>query len=232
MKIQLRIFFAVALSTPVLGSVAAQPPSTGSFLLVGSMSQFRKLHTATLLSNGEVLVTGGGTSGTAFTEKAEVYDSAAKNWNVTGGLSFSRAGHLGVSLANGKVLVTGGFNGSMGLVNNSELYDPVGGIWQLAGGLNTPRQTATATLLRNGKVLAAGGAGNSFLSSAEVFDPASGNWTLPVPCVTPAGKPQPPCSRMERSWRRGDLLPPPPSSASQESNSTIQQAGTGPPQAR
>src|SRR4029434_2177394 len=29
-----------------------------------------------------------------------------------------------------------------------------------------------------GKVLAAGGAGNTFLSSAELFDPATGSWTM------------------------------------------------------
>ena len=119
------------------------------------------------------------TGGTAFTEKAEVYDSSAKNWNATGGLSFSRAGHLGVSLANGKVLVAGGFNGSFDLVNSSELYDPAAGTWQPTGGLNIPRQSATATLLRKWESPGCGRLWQHLpFSSAELFDPATGSWTF------------------------------------------------------
>ena len=45
---------------------------------------------------------------------------------------------------------------------------------------STPHATHhTATLLPNGKVLVAGGfiGGSGYLSSAELYDPASGNWT-------------------------------------------------------
>src|SRR6266576_3264214 len=46
------------------------------------------------------------------------------------------------------------------------------------GSLNTARDNHTATLLPNGKVLVAGGLGSSgFLTSAELYDPASGSWT-------------------------------------------------------
>ena len=46
------------------------------------------------------------------------------------------------------------------------------------GNLNTAREFHTATLLPNGKVLVAGGIGSSGpLSSAELYDPASGMWT-------------------------------------------------------
>src|SRR5207244_237787 len=46
------------------------------------------------------------------------------------------------------------------------------------GSLNTARQDPTATLLPNGKVLGDGGVGTSgYLTSAELYDPASGTWT-------------------------------------------------------
>src|SRR6266478_5596840 len=46
------------------------------------------------------------------------------------------------------------------------------------GSLNTARYVHTATLLPNGKVLVAGGGtGVSELSSAELYDPASGSWS-------------------------------------------------------
>jgi hypothetical protein len=132
-----------------------------------------------LLANGDVLIAGGKPSGTSFTDKTELYDSSAHNWNATGPLSFRRAGHLGVSLANGKVLIAGGFNASFDFIAPSEIYDPVNGNWQLTGAMRTLRQSATATLLRNGKVLAAGGSANGgFLSSAELFDPSTGAWNF------------------------------------------------------
>lgn len=55
--------------------------------------------------------------------------------------------------------------------------------WTVAGDLNVPRSGHTATLLPNGTVMIYGGYtpdGNSFpaLYSAELFDPATGAWTL------------------------------------------------------
>src|SRR6266550_2428090 len=52
------------------------------------------------------------------------------------------------------------------------------GTWTYTGSLNIARGFHTATLLHNGIVLVAGGFGaNSYLASAELYDPASGTWT-------------------------------------------------------
>ena len=49
------------------------------------------------------------------------------------------------------------------------------GSWTFTGGLNIAREGHTATLLPTGKVLVAGGDNNSvILSSAELYDPATG----------------------------------------------------------
>jgi len=45
------------------------------------------------------------------------------------------------------------------------------------GSLTTARRSHTATLLPSGKVLVAGGFNGSFLSSAELYDPATGSWS-------------------------------------------------------
>jgi N-acetylneuraminic acid mutarotase len=48
--------------------------------------------------------------------------------------------------------------------------------------MTTERQNQTATLLLNGKVLVVGGVNNGeVLVNAELYDPATGNWTATTP---------------------------------------------------
>src|SRR5436190_11612221 len=55
------------------------------------------------------------------------------------------------------------------------LIDPS---WVTTGSLATARASHTATLLPSGQVLVAGGRGNrGYLSSAELYDPATGSWS-------------------------------------------------------
>ncbi len=82
------------------------------------------------------------------------------------------------------VLVAGGFDSTFNASASAELYDPASGTWTATGNLNTARAFHTATLLPNGMVLVAGGhdgptfAPSDVLSSAELYDPASGTWTV------------------------------------------------------
>ena len=85
------------------------PPFT--FDNTGSLNTARYRHTATLLSNGKVLVAGGDTSGSYLTS-AELYDPASGTWTATGSLNTARADHTATLLPNGKVLVAGGYNSS------------------------------------------------------------------------------------------------------------------------
>ena len=59
-------------------------------------------------------------------------------------------------------------------------------IWTATGSLNTARVAHTATLLPNSKVLVAGGFNGSsgYLTSAEVYDPATGAWIATGPLNT------------------------------------------------
>src|SRR5436190_216373 len=56
----------------------------------------------------------------------------------------------------------------------SESPDPS---WVTTGNLVTARYNHTATLLPSGKVLVAGGYNGSYLSSALLYDPATGSWS-------------------------------------------------------
>ncbi|MCY1016105.1 kelch repeat-containing protein [Pyxidicoccus sp. MSG2] len=142
----------------------------------GSMAAGRYAHTATLLSSGKLLVTGGVVNGGAL-DSAEVYDPATDSWSSAGVMVAARYQHTATLLPSGKVLVTGGY-GKSGVLNSAEVYDPATHSWSSTGFMATARYQHTATLLPSGKVLVAGGVLNgSALPSAEVYDPATNTWS-------------------------------------------------------
>ncbi len=150
------------------------------FTTVGSMTTPRDSHTATLLLDGRVLVTGG-FDGEGPTADCEVYDPSTGNWSNSGiaPLSYSRLSHTATLLPSGKVLVTGGFDGT-NYLDKVELFDPATGTWTTKAPMNIPRAFHAATLLPNGKVLVTGGqiAPTDWTSSIETFDPSSETWTV------------------------------------------------------
>jgi hypothetical protein len=145
------------------------------FSSTGSMQSARTEHTASLLSNGKVLVAGGNYYGSYYSS-SELYDPAVGTWSGTGALLSTRASHTATVLSSGGVLVTGGLTNADGAyLSSSELYDPTTGTWSSTGAMSYTRSGHTATLLGNGEVLVTGGVGN--LSSAELYNPTTGQWT-------------------------------------------------------
>jgi hypothetical protein len=145
----------------------------------GFLAKARGLHTATLLTNGKVLVTGGTNGEHAILASAEIYDPVTGAWTPTGALNVGRVDHTATLLPDRRVLVAGGRSQS-GIIADAELYDPATGEWIPTGVLRDARGSHTATLLRSGLVLVAGGMDNNFsdrLASAELYDPATGKWS-------------------------------------------------------
>ncbi len=93
------------------------------------------------------------------------------------------------------------------------------------GSLNTARYLHTATLLPNGKVLVAGGFGlGGNLTSAELYDPASGTWTATGSLATRHGMlTRRRCCLMARCSSQAVTTAP--SALSRAQNSTIRRAG-------
>jgi hypothetical protein len=160
-------------------------PSANSFSLIHSMNTARTIHTATLLPNGSVLIAGGGASGaycnTSPTATAELYNPTTQVFVNTGSMLTARMCATATLLPNGKVLIAGGDDGTQSLAS-AEVYDPATGTFTLTGSMTTARENHTATLLPNGQVLIAGGADASGaarppLSSAELYNPATGTFT-------------------------------------------------------
>jgi hypothetical protein len=155
-----------------LSSAEVYDPGLGTFVTTGSMSVSRVFHTATLLANGKVLVSGG------HDASAELYDPTSGAFTVTASMSVGRNSHTATLLTNGKVLIVGGQNVS-GMLASAELYDPNSATFVATGAMAAPRTSHTATLLANGKVLVAGGSDSAgaALATTELYDPATGSFT-------------------------------------------------------
>jgi hypothetical protein len=170
----IRVFVSAALLAVGLTAFAG---TSGTFALTGSLNTARWGHTATLLPNGEVLVTGGfGAAGEGDPiASAELYNPATGKWTATGSMSSARAYFTATLLSTGEVLAAGGQN-SLDCQATAELYNPSTGKWTLTGSMTQPRCSQTATLLPTGEVLAAGG-GSVSLASAELYNPSTGAWS-------------------------------------------------------
>jgi hypothetical protein len=154
-------------------------PTTGKFSLTGSMSSGRWLHTATVLMDGRVLITGGRAGDDSIYSSAELYDPKTGKFTRTGSMTINRQEHTATQLPNGLVLITGGVSGptmTANATNSAELYDPKTGKFTSAGTMNASRMDQTADRLPDGSVLIAGGtfvgqAGWDPVTSAELYLP-------------------------------------------------------------
>jgi len=155
-------------------------PVAGTFsFVVNTMSSARFGHTATLLSDGNVLVVGGLSATSTFAPTADIFFPGNNVFSPTNGAPHNlRASHTATLLMDGTVLIAGGTNAG-GLVAPAEIYNPASGTFTVVGSLNDPRQFHTATLLPNGQVLIAGGADSGgATASAELYDPVAQTFSL------------------------------------------------------
>jgi hypothetical protein len=190
-----------------LASTELYNPTTNSFAPASgapSMNTARQLATATLLTNGNILIAGGLDNSSSPLASTELYIAASNTFasgagappNMNTGRYFAAA----TALAGGEVLIAGGVGPGAGfqLLASTELYNPTTNSFAPASGagappnMNSAREAATATLLTSGPnagmVLIAGGlnSSNNPLASTELYNatansfaPASGTGAPP-----------------------------------------------------
>ena len=162
-------------------SISVVPPSRVSINFRGNLevsiqelfhglNTGRYLHTATVLTNGRVLLAGGGSDAAPNGQAtAEMYDPVSGGFTGTGSMTVPRIGHTATPLqtSGSPVLIAGGDAGG-----TAELYDPASGTFSPAGNLNVPRRGHTATYFGSGVLLAGGDT-----ATAEIYDPNAGLFT-------------------------------------------------------
>jgi hypothetical protein len=147
-----------------------------------SMAVPRDRHTATMLGNGKVLVTGGRSTGALAS--AELYDPSTGTWALTGSMASARSDHAAVPLANGDVLVTGGRIAVA--LDSAEIYAVSSGTFATTASMTVARWGHRAVRLPSNEVLVAGGeAISGTTAAAEIFIPATSSWQAVASMTTP-----------------------------------------------
>ncbi len=139
-------------------------------------------HVVAFAPDGALLVIGGSRGGASLSARIDRFDPATETFTALGQLGAGREFHTATELADGRVLIAGGQLSLTGFAA-SELIDPRTGAVIQTGALKRHRQGHTATRLADGRVLVTGGWGPGgdaigLLASAEIFNPATGEFRL------------------------------------------------------
>ena len=120
--------------------------------------------------------------------------SKCDSWMPAASMAQARGFFSTTVLNDGQVLVAGGYV-QQRVFSGVEVYNPDTDSWTETGSLQTARSGNGAALLKDGRVLVAGGLvyrpdGSTYpLDSAEIYDPATGQWSATGSMMVPRIEP-------------------------------------------
>src|SRR5213592_3139475 len=80
-------------------------------------------HTATALSDGKILITGGRDNNGNLVAASEIFDPESQTSSASAALNTARVDHSATVLVDGRVLIAGG-TGASGPLSPAEIFDP------------------------------------------------------------------------------------------------------------
>lgn len=188
--------FILALSSGTCFS-ATKPFGNGRFELLPNMVEPRSGHTATLLKDGRVLITGGCIDSNInrphkvskleayYTDSAEVYDPRTRKFTLIGNMTTARILHASILLNDGRVLITGGDTpkqyskrSQKEIRNSAEVFDPKTNKFSKIENMHKNFSAHDMTLLNDGRVLISDRSKNP-----EIFDPKTNKFHVTSECL-------------------------------------------------
>ncbi|MEW6655136.1 MAG: kelch repeat-containing protein, partial [Bacteroidota bacterium] len=153
----------------IAGGVSSKEISTcemydfkvAKWVIVDSLKKPRANHTATLLLNGLILVSGGSSSTSKIEKSCELFDYKTMKWSFADSLKFPRFLHTATLLTNGNVLVFGD------AVDSVEVFDPIINKWNVVGQWMV-KDGVDAVLINNGDQILSISKGSSYWSLYDV----------------------------------------------------------------
>ncbi len=166
-----------------VASAELYDPAQNSWATVEPMHEARNGHTATLLSDGRVMIAGGAKEQRSHLASVELFDPASGHWSFGPSLLLARWQHEAVRLSDGSVVVVAGRSnqgqtpaGSGLAIAEAERF--VDGHWQVLGPLREPRQRA-ATVARGTSVTVIGGISTTTATNyVETWAVGASGWAL------------------------------------------------------
>lgn len=196
----------VAALTGTLSSVEIYNPATGTWSAANPLAGRRLAPALTLLSNNQVLASGGVDVSVLFgfptgafsTTACQRWNPGTNSWGAAASMPSGRAGHHynQVTLADGRVLMTGGvlvpnlLNATTSApIAAADVYNPTTNTWTAVNMANA-RALHSATRLADGRVVVAGGAQGTLLApvsiaNVDIFNPATNTWSASTALLQP-----------------------------------------------